>query len=109
MHMVGLKRGLAAENPWLPAALLKAFDRSKADALARLTDTSATKVTMPFVEEQLRSVRRLMGEDYWPYGLAANRKVLDNFLDHHHRQGLSPRRLGAEELFHPSTHETHKI
>jgi 4,5-dihydroxyphthalate decarboxylase len=109
MHLLGLRRELAEQNPWLPAALLKAFDRAKAEAIARLADTSATKVTMPFVEEQLRAVRRLMGADFWPYGLAANRKVLDNFLDHHHRQGLSQRRVGAEELFHPSTHETHKI
>lgn len=100
---------MAEQNPWLQAALLKAFDRSKADAIARLADTSATKVTMPFVEEQLRAARRLMGPDFWPYGLAPNRNVLDNFLDHHHRQGLSQRRVGAEELFHPSTHETHKI
>jgi 4,5-dihydroxyphthalate decarboxylase len=109
MHLVGVRRDIAEQNPWLPAAVLKAFDRSKAEALARLGDTSAPKVTMPFVEEQLRAARRLMGHDFWPYGLAANRNVLDNFLAHHHRQGLSPRRLAAQELFHPSTHETRKI
>jgi 4,5-dihydroxyphthalate decarboxylase len=109
MHLLGVRRALAENNPWLPAALLKAFEQSKAVALAKLTDVSATKFTMPFVEEQLRTVRRLMGEDFWPYGLAANRKVLDSFLDHHYRQGLSPRRIKAEELFHPSTHETYKI
>jgi 4,5-dihydroxyphthalate decarboxylase len=35
--------------------------------------------------------------------------VLDAFLAHHHRQGLSNRRLQVEELFHPSTHEGSKI
>jgi 4,5-dihydroxyphthalate decarboxylase len=109
MHLIGIRHKLARHNPWLPAAVLKAFDRSKSIALAQLSDVSATKVTMPFVEEQLRATRRLMGEEFWPYGLAANRTVLDTFLDHHHRQGLSSRRLQVEELFHPTTHESPKI
>jgi 4,5-dihydroxyphthalate decarboxylase len=109
MHLVGVRRELADSNQWLPAAVLKAFEQSKAMAIAKLTDFSATKITMPFVEEQLRAVRRLMGEEFWPYGLAANRHVLDHFLDHHHRQGLSQRRVKAEELFHPSTRETYRI
>jgi 4,5-dihydroxyphthalate decarboxylase len=109
MHLIGIRHKLARHNPWLPAAVLKAFDRSKAIALAQLGDVSATKVTMPFVEEQLRAIRRLMGAEFWPYGLAPNRIVLNTFLDHHHRQGLSSRRLQVEELFHPATHETSKI
>jgi 4,5-dihydroxyphthalate decarboxylase len=109
MHLVGVRRELAERHPWLPAAALKAFERSKAAALERLSDTAAAKVTLPFVEEQLRSARRLMGEDFWPYGLAANRDVLDKFLEHHHRQGLSARRVAVEELFHPATHDTVRI
>jgi 4,5-dihydroxyphthalate decarboxylase len=78
-------------------------------ALVRLGDTSATKVTMPFVEEQLKHVRDLMGPDYWSYGVAANRKALDTFLRHHHAQGLSSRRLAVDELFHPTTFEAFKL
>jgi 4,5-dihydroxyphthalate decarboxylase len=109
MHLLGLRRDLAERHPYLPAALLKAFERSKSVALARLGDTAATKVTLPFVEEQLKATRSLMGPDYWSYGVAPNRKVLDNFLHHHHAQGLSPRRVSVDELFHPSTYETPKI
>ena len=87
----------------------KAFEQAKAVALARLVDTSATKVTLPFVEEQLRSARQLMGPDFWSYGVAPNRHVLESFLHHHHKQGLSQRSLQVEELFHPSTFESHKI
>jgi 4,5-dihydroxyphthalate decarboxylase len=89
--------------------VLKAFEQSKSVALAHLTDTSATKVTLPFVEERLTEARALMGDDFWPYGLEPNRKTLDTFLHHHHAQGLSARRLKPEELFHPATHETFKI
>jgi len=109
MHATGVRRSLAEQHPWLPAAVLKAFEQSKALALAKLSDTAATKVTLPFVEEQLRGARELMGEDFWAYGIAPNRKALETFLTHHHRQGLSPRLVAVEELFHPSTHEGFKV
>jgi len=109
MHIVGIRRTLVDAHPWLPAAVLKAFEQAKAVAIARLGDTSATKVTMPFVEEQLKRTRDLMGRDYWSYGVAGNRKVLDTFLHHHHAQGLSSRRLSVDELFHPTTFESFKL
>jgi 4,5-dihydroxyphthalate decarboxylase len=109
MHLIGVRRELAEQHPWLPAAVFKAFERSKAIALEKLNDTSSTKVTLPFVEERLMEARALMGEDFWPYGIDANRKTLETFLRHHHSQGLSPRLVKVEELFHPGTLETYKL
>lgn len=109
MHLIAIRKTLAAEHPWLPMAVLKAFDTSKAMALQQLKDTSATKVTLPFIEEQLRRATTLMGDDFWPYGLEANRETLDYFLGQHHRQGLSRRRVQPEELFHPGALEAFVI
>jgi 4,5-dihydroxyphthalate decarboxylase len=109
MHIVGVRREIVARHPWLPAAVLKAFDKAKTIALERLADTSSTKVTLPFIEEQLRGARELMGRDFWSYGVDANRHVLETFLRHHHRQGLSSRPVAIEELFHPTTFETYKL
>jgi 4,5-dihydroxyphthalate decarboxylase len=109
MHTLGIRRTLAEKHPWLPVAIYKAFERSKAMALTKLSDTSATKVTLPFVEEQLGAARRLMGEDFWSYGLESNREVLRRFLERHHAEGLSSRLLSPEELFHASALELHKI
>ena len=109
MHVTGIRRELVDRHPWLPAAVFKAFEQSKARCLEALEDTAASKVTLPFVEEQLRAARALMGNDFWSYGLAANRKVLETFLRHHHAQGLSSRLVAPEELFHPATHESFAI
>ena len=109
MHVTGIRRELVEKHPWLPAAVFKAFRESKAKCLEALEDTAATKVTLPFVEEQLRAAREFMGDDFWSYGLGANRKVLETFLRHHHAQGLSSRLVAPEELFHPSTHESFTI
>jgi 4,5-dihydroxyphthalate decarboxylase len=109
MHLVGVRRELVQAHPWLPAALLKAFEQAKAAALELLNDTSATKVTLPFVEENLKAARELIGEDFWPYGVAPNRKTLEAFLRRHHAEGLSSRLVKVDEMFHPSTYESFKI
>ena len=106
MHVVGIRRELAERHP---GAVLKAFAQAKEAAMKKLSDTSATKVTLPFVEERLKEARDFMGHDFWSYGVAQNRKVLDYFLAQHHLEGLSSRRLAVEDLFHPSTFETFKL
>jgi 4,5-dihydroxyphthalate decarboxylase len=109
MHIVGIRAELVEKHPWLPAAVFKAFSESKSKCLETLQDTSASKVTLPFVHEQLRAAREFMGPDFWSYGLEPNRKVFESFLRHHHAQGLSSRLVSPEELFHPATHETFAI
>jgi 4,5-dihydroxyphthalate decarboxylase len=109
MHLIGIRKSLAEQHPYLPVAVLKAFEASKAAAMAALRDTSATKVTLPFVEERLKEARDLMGEDFWAYGVEPNRTTLETFLRHHHAQGLSPRVMRVEEMFHPSVYETFKL
>ena len=96
MHVLGVRRALADQHPWLPGALFKAFNAAKINAQAELNDTSATKVTMPFVEDQLLAARALMGEDFWSYGVNGNEHVLSTFLAHHHSQGLSAGLVGVD-------------
>ena len=109
MHVVGVRKTLVQAHPWLPGAVFKAFSEAKAVALEALSDTSATKVTLPFVEEQLKAAREAMGEDYWSYGVAPNRQTIETFLRHHFSQGLSARQLSVDEIFHPSTYESYAI
>jgi 4,5-dihydroxyphthalate decarboxylase len=109
MHVVGVRKELAQQHRWLPAALFKAFSESKTRALELLADTSATKVTLPFVEEQLKAARETLGDDFWSYGVEKNRKTLEAFVHHHHAQGLSARKMAVEELFDPSTYESYSI
>lgn len=109
MHTLGVRRTLAEAHPWLPLALVKAFTQAKHVAMMKLNDTSATKVTLPFVEDQLSRARRLMGDDFWSYGLEPNRHVLERFLRQHHSEGLSSRLLSPEELFHPASLEMPRI
>ena len=109
MHLVGVRRTLVEQHPWLPGAVFKAFSQAKDKAIDMLADPSASKATLPFLEERVAQARALMGDDFWPYGFEANRKTLEAFLRHHHAQGLSSRLVKPEELFHPGTLESFKI
>lgn len=109
MHTLGIKKSLAEQYPWLPGSVAKAFEKSKTMAMTRLTDTSATKITLPFVEDHLRAARQLMGHDFWSYGFHENEHVLNSFLKQHHAEGLSSRLLEARDLFHPASLESFKI
>jgi 4,5-dihydroxyphthalate decarboxylase len=109
MHVVGIRKELVQQNRWLPGAIFKAFSASKAHALELLADTSATKVTLPFVEEQLKSARELLGEDFWSYGVTPNRNTLEAFTRHHYSQGLSAKKVELDQLFDPSTYESYSI
>lgn len=78
---------------------MKAFEQAKARALAKLEDITASKVTLPFIDDYVAAAQRLMGKDYWSYGLDANRHVLDVFLQRHHADGLSSHLVSAENCF----------
>lgn len=107
--MLGIRRTLCEAQSWLSYAVTKRFEASKRIALERLGDMSATKLTQPFVKDQHEAARRLMGDDFWSYGLPKNRDTIAAFLRQHHAEGLSSRLLAPEELFHPAAVETHFI
>jgi 4,5-dihydroxyphthalate decarboxylase len=43
--------------------------------------------------------------DPYPYGMQANRAMLESLVQFSHEQGLTSRRLTLEEVFHPATLE----
>jgi 4,5-dihydroxyphthalate decarboxylase len=109
MHVLGIRESLIQEHPWLPSSVYKAFEQSKQACLRELEEVTALKVTLPWVVQEAEETRRLMGNDYWPYGVAENRKVLDTLVRYSWDQGLSKRPLAVEELFAQQTLEITKI
>jgi 4,5-dihydroxyphthalate decarboxylase len=109
MHTVVIRRDLYEKHPWVAQALYKAFTEAKAKAMALYDQTAALPAMVPWLVAELEETRREMGADWWPYGLAPNRAVLDTFLRYHHEQGLSKRRLAPEDLFARETHESFKV
>ena len=47
--------------------------------------------------------RDMIGDDPFPYGVKANMAMLDTITGYSHEQGLTPRKMKAEELFAAET------
>lgn len=65
-----------------------------------MTFNNAT-VMIPWLSALIAENRAVLGDDWWPYGIARNRSTLDTFLRYHFEQGLSKRRMTIEEVFVP--------
>ena len=80
MHAVVLRRVVYRAHPWIARSLFKAFVEAKRRVSANLYTTSALTTMLPWQIAQVEDVLREMGEDWWPYGFAPNRHVLDTFF-----------------------------
>lgn len=109
MHVIVLRRELHERHPWLAGSLQKAFTQARDLAYERLLDVGALTTSLPWQQAAVQRTRELLGDDWWSYGLEANRHVLDTFLRYHHDQGLSARRVAPEELFAESALESFAI
>jgi 4,5-dihydroxyphthalate decarboxylase len=103
MHAVAIRTDVIKENPWLPKAVFEMYSKAKQKAYANLETTTSLKVSLPWVTQEFEDTRSLMGKNFWPYGIEANRKELELVMRYTHEQGLAKRRIKFEELFHPST------
>jgi 4,5-dihydroxyphthalate decarboxylase len=109
MHTVVIRRDVYRANPWVAQSLYKAFTAAKAKAFEMYRQTAALPAMLPWLVAHVEETRREMGEDWWPYGLAPNRHVLEAFLRYHHEQGLSRRRFAPEALFAKETLEAYRV
>jgi 4,5-dihydroxyphthalate decarboxylase len=100
-HTVVIKNELIAAHPELAADVFDAFAQSKRVYLERLKSGAIEKPTE--VDNVLRRVMEITG-DPLPYGIAPNRKVLEELIAHALKQGIITKPVTVEDLFVPSTH-----
>jgi 4,5-dihydroxyphthalate decarboxylase len=109
MHMIGIRKTLLDENPWLAVSAYKAFVAAKEIAIQEMRQAGVHMVTLPWVYQEVLAAEALMAKDYWSYGVGANRAALEAMTRYSYTQGLAQRKLAPEELFHPGTLELSKI
>ena len=109
MHTVVIRREIYEKNRWVAQSLYKAFAEAQQETYKDLYETAALKTMLPFLTAHVEETRRVMGDDFWPYGFQKNEKTLETFLRYHFEQGLSKKLLTPKELFAPETLESFKI
>ena len=105
MHAVAIRNDVVEANPWLPQAVFAAYAEAKKMMYDALKKMGWATISLPWVGQEIEETRKLMGENFWPYGIEPNRKALEALFRYSHEQGLAKKRLKVEGLFHPSTLE----
>lgn len=109
MHTVAVRRDVVQNHPWIPRNLLKAFEEAKRRSVARALEGTASLFPIPWSNDDAEQGMKLLGKDYFPYGIEENRTTLAAFLRYAHEQGVCKQLLDVEELFPPQLHSTYKV
>lgn len=104
MHSVALRNDLIEQHPWLPKAVFEAYGEAKRMAYADMRGKWYLR-TMPWFAQEMEATKKIMGENFFPYGISPNRKALETMFRYVHEQGLASRQLKIEDVFVPSSLE----
>jgi 4,5-dihydroxyphthalate decarboxylase len=101
MHTIAMRSDVIAAHPWAPKALYDALVEARDIAVEGLYDTDALRLALPWLLDHVEEAWSVFGEDFWAYGLEANRPTLAALGRYVFEQGLSPRVVAPEEIFMP--------
>jgi 4,5-dihydroxyphthalate decarboxylase len=100
-HTYIIRGDIHKKYPWAAFNLYSGFVKAKALAREKLLERIPSALF--FGPEYAAMTREMIGDDPFPFGIKANRAMLDTIIGYSHEQGLTPRKLAVEELFADST------
>ena len=103
MHTVVIRRDVHERHPWVALNMYQALCKAKEHAYDLLADMGSPKVSSAWLQPLIEEEKEIIGQDWYPYGIAANRPTIEALLQYTHEHGLTDRRVELEELFAPST------
>jgi 4,5-dihydroxyphthalate decarboxylase len=109
MHTIALRRAVYAANPWIAQNLYKAFHAARTASLARIFDRQASRLFVPWIADYAEETRKVLGKDFFPYGIEENRRTLEVYLKWCVEQGIARRPMKPEELFAPETRTAFRV
>jgi 4,5-dihydroxyphthalate decarboxylase len=99
MHTVVLRDDIYREHPWAARSVYRAFCEARDLAVGGLYDTDALRLSLPWLIHHVEETWRVLGKDFWAYGLEPNRPALKAIGQYVYEQGFSPRVVSPDELF----------
>jgi 4,5-dihydroxyphthalate decarboxylase len=109
MHILVVRRDVYDRHPWVARSLYKAFCQAKDRALQTMHISNSHACTLPWLSWEREQLREIFGPDWWPYGIEANRHVLESLLRYMGEQGLLKKPVKVEDIFAPSSLGEFKI
>ncbi|MCZ6637112.1 MAG: 4,5-dihydroxyphthalate decarboxylase, partial [Alphaproteobacteria bacterium] len=62
-------------------------------------DGNICRFPIPWCFDYAEKSRDMFGDDFWPYGVEANRATLEAFVQFCDEQGVTHRRVSVDELY----------
>ena len=109
MHAIGIRKSIVEKYPWVAVNVYKAYLKAKALCMHELGQIGHLHATLPWPVHAYDHARKVMGEDYWPYGAHENKLQLETLARYSFKQGLSVRQVALDEMFAKPTYELSKI
>jgi 4,5-dihydroxyphthalate decarboxylase len=100
-HAYIIRGDIYKKYPWVAFNLYSGFVKAKNLAREKLLERIPSALF--FGPEYVAMTRQMIGDDPFPYGVKANRALLDTLVSFSHEQGLTPHRMAIDELFAQST------
>lgn len=99
MHTVILRKEVHEQFPWAGASLYLAFQEARRICLQFLNEQVFPPIFLPWATGHVESTRKIMGDDFWPYGFERNLKEIEAMCQYSYEQGISHRKVDPRELF----------
>ncbi len=109
MHTVVIRKEIYDAHPWVAQSLYKAFSQAKKLCQEVMNFSAALTYMLPWSIAEYESTVSLMGEDFWSYGVEANRVTLEAMTQYSYEQGLSQKTFPVEEIFAHNTLKMTKV
>ena len=101
MHTLVIREDLHKVHPWVAESLYKACEEAKRWALRQMRFSGAQRTMLPWLYEEIAEMDALMGDNPWPYGVEANRKILTAFMGYLEEQHFIEKAAPIEDMFAP--------
>ncbi|MBX9842992.1 MAG: ABC transporter substrate-binding protein [Xanthobacteraceae bacterium] len=101
MHGLVIREALYRDHRWIAGHVYKACESAKRIALDKMRFSASLQFMLPWLGEHLEEIQTVFGGDPWAYGIAANRKALENFSRYLVADGLLKAPMAPEEVFVP--------
>jgi len=102
-HTYTIRGNIHRKYPWVAFNLYSGFVKAKEYFNTQLMDSIPSALF--FGKEYITKTQKMFGADPFPYGIKANRKLLETIIDFSFEQGLITKKPKIEELFAESTRD----
>lgn len=98
MHVLGIKKAVIDQHPWVARSLYKAFEQAKDMGMKRMRNPRVAPLA--WYQDTLEQQEALLGPDPWHNGLSAQNEMnISTLMQYSHEQGLIRRMIPMDELF----------